>query len=134
MYTGQVYFDGSGNHQRHASYYWRNRSDYTPRKNFIFKDKLQLVSIRSNEARWKSLNTNNTYSSFIGDLVKFIGNMQNGIIEGFFTFRANGSYTSLIPTTFEFEDYTVKAKISGAMTINDKEGMKDFLAQLLRGS
>lgn len=106
MFTGKVYFDERGNHLRHlGSGYWHDLTNKS-RKNFIFKDKLQLVSIRSNEARWKSLNTNNTYSSFIGDLNKFISVMQSGLVEGFFTFRANGSYTSLIPTTFEFEDYT----------------------------
>ncbi len=120
MYTGSVIFDSDGNHLR-KSYYWSKGN--TTKKNFIFKDKLELMSISSKEARWKSLNTGKTYASFIGDLAKFVKNMNGGVIEGMFTFRNNSGYTSLIPTVFEFEDHTAGIEspkvISGSVTLRN---------------
>lgn len=105
MYQGMVEFDNEGNHLRKAGWYSR-RNGVTNKPNFIFKDTLTLVSIRSNEVQWKSLHTGKTYTSFIGDLAKFITRMEKGVISSMFTFRNNGGYTSLIPTVFEYEDHT----------------------------
>ncbi len=115
MFQGNVTFDDKGNHLRHA-WYW-SRAEHNSRPNFIFKDQLKLVKVRSNQVDWKSVNTGKTYSSFISDLNKFVPLMVNGVVEGMFTFRANGSYTSLIPTVFEYEDYTSPKVISGEMKL-----------------
>jgi hypothetical protein len=109
MYTGMVSFDTTtGNHIRRASYYWSQGVD--KRSNFIFKDRLQLVETRLGGAIFVSANTGKRYTAFISDLIKFTPLMTNGIVEGFFTFRGNGGSTGVIPTTFAFEDYTVKAE------------------------
>lgn len=120
MYTGRIFFDEAGNHRRNQPYHWTTAIS---KQNFIFKDKLELTAIRRNEARWKSLNTGRTYTSFIGDLAKFVKHMNGGIIEGFFTFRANGSYTSLIPTAFTFEDHTVPQTVTGTIKLKEREGI-----------
>lgn len=125
MHTGHVHFDGDGNHIRYEPYSW-NKAIAKP--NFIFKDRLELESIRSNEVRWKSVNTGRTYTSFISDLAKFVKGMNGGIIEGLFTFRANGGYTSLIPTVFTFEDHTVPQTIK----LKERESLDTFLENIGR--
>lgn len=117
MYNGEVYFDKNGNHIRRMRYYFRPH-EYTSRNNFIFKDKLTLKHTQLNGAVFTSQHTGREYTAFISDLDKFIPKMINGVIEGFFTFRNNGGSTGIIPTKFDFEDYTTKlADITNGITI-----------------
>ena len=115
MYKGFVYFDRDGN--QYSNVYWRYehhvtdeelaKRGLTRRDNFIFKDKLQVVDVWHG-MRLKSVHNSRIYYAFRSDVIKFIPQLVNGYIEGFFTFRKNGRRIGLIPVVFDFEDYTPK--------------------------
>ena len=119
MYQGFIYFDRKNNYPVDSSRGWdemydheegqRLRERYTRKKNFIFKDRLQLHRAYATSGIWfKSLNNNIEYRMFTSDLKKLFEITHAGIIEGTFTFRKSGRRVGIVVYPIEIVDYTLK--------------------------